>query len=569
MAETRNATPHSSNPTMQQDIDFALSQAIELYASGAYQESKCILDVILQAQPNNADALHHMGLIAQHYGNAEAAIDLIMQSLEQHPSNYRCHYNLGLIYELQENTAQAYECYETAVQLNPECIEAQLSLGGVLIRRGRYKEAIHHFNKLLKKNPESVPVINKAGLLFNVMGYPHIALGFLRKAIALDPKNSLARLFLSDAFKTMGKIDESKKALREVLDLNPINVYAYCSLSEDEKFRRGDPVFTLLERVTERSDVTARIRRDLHFSLGKMYADIGEYGNSFSHYARGNDLRREANGGFDRREFTDRIDTLIAGFDHAFFSRAPRGSDSRKPIFIVGMPRSGTSLTEQILASHPGVYGGGELSFLSDWVQKNFAVQQARECLRNLADEKTLRAGAESYLSRIEAIAADANYVTDKMPANQLNVWAIALLFPNARVIHCRRDARDNCLACFIKNFAKPHNYADDLGDIAFFYREADRLMRHWKAQAPIAIMDMHYERLVNDTEAAVRALLAFCGLAWNDACLDFHKTERTVHTASRLQVRKKIYTSSIDRWRSYEPFLGPLFEELDNTSPR
>jgi tetratricopeptide (TPR) repeat protein len=568
MAQSVKAARESGNAAdRQRDIDYALAQAIALYTAGEYQQSKTVLDVILQAQPDNADALHHMGLIAHHYGQPEAAIDIIMQAIEKDPGNYRSHYNLGVIFELQDNSAQALECFETAVRLKSDCLEAQVSLGSALIRLGRYTDAIHLFNGLLKQYPDSIPVLNKAGLLFVSMGSPHIAVSFLRKAIELEPRNSAARLFLSDAYKTMGKLAESKEVIREALDINPDNIYAYCSLSEDEKFRRDDPVFALFERALERTDIAARIKRDLHFSLGKMYADTAEYDKSFDHYAAGNRLRREASAGFNRDEFTARIDAMIECFDRAFFSRAPRGLDIEKPIFIVGMPRSGTSLTEQILASHPLVYGGGELPYLSDFALRAFAHARPAQSLGALSPE-TVRDAARSYLSHIEAIGGDAAFVTDKMPANQMNVWAIALLFPHAKVIHCIRDAADNCLACYIKNFSKPHNYADDLADIAYFYRQSWRLMNHWKTHAPVPIYEMRYEDLVDDTEANIRSLLAFCGLPWDEACLSFHTTERVVHTASRVQVRKKIYSSSVGRWRKYGGRLDPMLDELGELAP-
>ncbi|MBD3317706.1 MAG: tetratricopeptide repeat protein [Chitinivibrionales bacterium] len=546
----------------------AFRMAIDHFKQGDMAAARELLEAILAVQPDNADALHHLGLVAYHYKRYDAAVALVMQAIRLSPKNYRSHFNLGMILELQEKYDDAIACYDTVLSLNADCREAYLHIARLFLRTRRFQEAIHLLSGALRRFPDDVALLNRTAAILNALSAPNAAMPFLRRALEKNPSNVFSRLILSDSFKTLGKIEEAKATAREVVEIDPDAVYAYCSLSEDEKFPKEDPVFELLERTVKREDITRTARKDLHFALGKMYADTEEYDKSFTHYTAGHALRREINGPFDRAAFVHRLEELKRRFNRRYYrTHSSRGSQSERPLFIVGMPRSGTSLVEQILASHPAVFGAGELSIIPTIAPRLFNADKPDRSTATLSAE-TLSAYAESYLKHISAVAGDSPKVTDKMPANQLHLWLIALLFPNTRIIHCTRDPLDNCTACYIRNFSHPHEYADDLSDLGFFYRQTERLMSFWKENIPLPIVDVSYEQIVRDTEETVRSILDFCGLPWDDRCLEFHETKRNVTTASRTQVRKKIYTSSLGRWKTYRNHLGPLTAELEITPP-
>jgi hypothetical protein len=321
--------------------------------------------------------------------------------------------------------------------------------------------------------------------------------------------------------------------------------------------------------VRSRSESNLTISRErrsaAHFSLGRLYDRAGDYNRAFVHFQAGNNLKPSD---FDRGEFTRFIDDLINTFDVDFMRNAPCAHHgSRRPVFIVGMPRSGTSLVEQILASHPEVCGGGELEDIRHiafgagaWLGSSHTYPRV---VRELAaaDCDTLAAG---YLKKLAVLSPQARCVTDKMPQNFLALGLIALLFPEARVIHCLRDPLDTCLSCYFHDFTGYHPYAYRLEGLGFYYRQYQRLMRHWRAVLPIPMLDVVYEDLVADPEAGIRQLLAFCELDWDERCLRFYESERIVHTSSYQQVRRPIYKSSLGRWRHYAAHLEPLRRALE-----
>jgi hypothetical protein len=307
-------------------------------------------------------------------------------------------------------------------------------------------------------------------------------------------------------------------------------------------------------------------RADLHFALGKLYDDCREYDAAFAHFREGNALVRRGYS-YDPAEFEHQVDRLISVYTREFFTgRRHYGTDSDQPVFIFGMPRSGTTLVEQILASHPEVHGAGELTYFNE------AVSEPRHGLwtAETYPERLLELGAgevrflgEAYLQRLRRDAATAPRITDKMPQNFLCLGFIALLFPRAHYIHCRRDARATCLSVYFSYFAGVHPYAYDLSELGRYYRQYLRLMEHWRAVLPVRILDVEYEKLVGHPETESRRLIAHVDLPWDDRCLAFAETERPVRTRSLWQIRQPIYAESLEKWRNYERHLQPLLEAL------
>ena len=310
-------------------------------------------------------------------------------------------------------------------------------------------------------------------------------------------------------------------------------------------------------------------RATLHYELGRLYDRKNAFDAAFRHFTLGNELKGQSRR-FDASEHAQYIDALIQTYNSHFMSQAPRPTiRSQRPVFIIGMPRSGTSVIEQILASHPAVHGGGELLTMNSIV-KNLpdelgSLAPYPLCLTKLTQVNVDQL-SQRYLDHLQTLSSDAVRVTDKMPTNFLHLGLINILFPEARVIHCLRDPLDTCLSCYFQNFGPWDSYTQDLRSLGAFYREYQRLMVHWRTVLDIAILDIQYEDLVADQEGVSRKMTAFCGLEWDERCLRFYDSKRAVSSASHDQVRQPIYRRSVGRWKNYRDYLGPLQEGLGQT---
>jgi hypothetical protein len=303
---------------------------------------------------------------------------------------------------------------------------------------------------------------------------------------------------------------------------------------------------------------------DLHFALGKAYDDLGQYDCAIQHFDAGNRLKHRTNGSYTPAGHAAGVDRQIATFTDDFFARnAALGSDCQMPILVVGMPRSGTTLVEQILSSHPHVSAGGELGFWGE-LAVSFAMSPAGRI-----DPAWAATTAREYQALLSGISLTARRVTDKLPHNFLHIPMIHSVFPRARVIHCRRHPIDTCLPIYFENFARRMEFAYDRSDLFAFYRQYQRLMAHWRSVLSTeCFFEIQYEELVANREPWTRKMIAFCGLEWGDACLHSQRNPRPVRTASVWQARQPVYLTSVARWRRYEPWLGPLRELLADADP-
>jgi hypothetical protein len=295
---------------------------------------------------------------------------------------------------------------------------------------------------------------------------------------------------------------------------------------------------------------------NLRFAMGKYCDDVDDFADAFKNFKRGNELLKTAAEDYDRQGHSTFIDGLMRIYSREAISTigAP-GSSSAKPVFVVGMPRSGTSLAEQIIASHPAAFGAGELNFWAALMKKD-----EQQLTRAVLSEPARPRVAEEYLRILEGFSANASRVIDKAPVNAEFLGLIYSVFPNARVIYMQRDPIDTCLSCYFQQFLTGLNYTFDLSDLVHYYREHQRIIAHWRAVLPPGfILDVPYEELVADQETWSRKMLDFIGLEWDPQCLEFHTNKRRVTTASAWQVRQKVYQSSVARWRNYEKFIGPL----------
>ncbi len=389
----------------------------------------------------------------------------------------------------------------------------------------------------------------------------------MRHGLLLDGSSAEAHNSLGLVLRAVGKLSEGRTAVEEAIRLVPSSAKFRRHLSEMIKFRDGDNHLMEMERLLSKADKLAPGERtDLHFALGKAYDDLGRHADAARQWLQGNSLKR--------REFeydAAAVDEVFERIRNVFSrdwleTRQGVGHPSPIPVFVIGMPRSGTTLVEQILASHPQVFGNGETKYFADAISKT---EDARDAL--YPDVASTMTGSDfadlggRYLTESLPLARPgALRVTDKMPSNFLFAGLIHLSLPNAPIIHTVRNPVDTCLSCFSKLFTGELNYTYDLAELGRYYRQYQLLMAHWKSVLPPGrILDVCYEDLVEDVEGNARRIVAHCGLDWDPRCLSFQENDRPVRTASATQVRQPVYKSAVGRWRPYRDFLAPLLQEL------
>ncbi|MGA9866359.1 MAG: sulfotransferase, partial [Acetobacteraceae bacterium] len=458
------------------------------------------------------------------------------------------HYNLGAALERQGRSLEAVASLRRAIAISPEMGPAYSRLGNLLQAQGEQEEAKTCFRRAgeLLTNPADRDLEDAKLLLAE--GNAAEAEPRLRRVIELDSTNSLAHALLGDLLGQSGRFEEAATFLRRATELDPERVGAYHNLAILSKITEADrPLVDRLQELVERPGGTDLDRALLHFALGKAHDDLGDYARAIRHFDQGNAIEHFKHA-FDRDEFAARIDQLIEAFTPAFLARhAASGIASEMPVCVVGMPRSGTTLVEQIVSAHPDVAAGGELTF---WTEGDAVIDRSGLLARRAAD----------YLALLRGIGPDAVRVTDKNPFNFLWIGLIHLALPGARFIHCRRDPIDTCLSIYFTRFALSQPFAYDRGDLAFYYREYARLMAHWRSvMPPDRLLEIDYEALTADRETLTRRMIAFCDLPWDDACMAPERNQRIVRTASLWQARQPVYRSSVERWRRYEPWLGEL----------
>lgn len=481
---------------------------------------------------NNPTAILDQAFNAHRAGQFAHAITLYRQVLALDAKQVWACNGLGLAYFSLGSYREARDSFETAARIDPSFPEAFHGLGLIEKSWGNYDEALRHFQHAQQLRPGFVDAIaGEAGLL-DAMGKRQAACDLLALHIEKGVVNTNLAVAYANVARHLGQTDRALSALRRVL---------------------GVPNLPVADQVY------------LNFELGKLLDSQGEYDAAFENFRAGNRLKGAA---FDPAQHTVVVNEIIRGFaEKGFPGRARATNTSELPVFIVGMPRSGTSLVESILAAHPAVFGAGELDFfglfsrsLSLELVSGGGISQLMQKL----DGNMLDRVATEYLGMLRRLGGDdVVRVTDKMPYNFFWLGLLALLFPRARIIHCLRDPRDTCLSIYFQNFTGQHHYAYDLGNIGFSYREYHRLMAHWREVGSLPMLEVQYESLVESPDVQTRRILEFCGLSWNAACLNFHSSGRVTKTASYDQVRRPLYRSSIGRWRHYEKHLSPLIETL------
>jgi tetratricopeptide (TPR) repeat protein len=496
----------------------------ESFARGAYAEAVTHLQECVALKPGRADALNQLGAALFNVGRHGEAETHIRKAIGREPDYPEAHGNLGTVYLARGQYREAENSLRRALKLKPSSLEYRSNLGLALFCLGRLRDAEAQFVKVLKVAP--------------------------RHAVALQGMGLVAR--------AEGRFDEAGLMFNRALEVNPNLPGAWGALVSTRKMTLSDGAWLQRAEEIAAGGIAPMEEADVRFAIGKYCDDVGDFERAFKNYKRANELLKTFADEYQPDAATRFADDLIRVYTREALSNVTSGaSTSMKPVFVVGMPRSGTSLVEQIIASHPAAAGAGELEFWTDAVRKHDAVIG-----RELPGEPLRKELAEEYLGALARHSLDALRVVDKATVNSDFLGVIHSVFPKARIIYMSRDPIDTCLSCYFQQFSPTLNFTMDLSDLAHHYREHQRLMAHWRAVLPSGtILEVPYAELVADQEGWTRRILGFIGLEWDQRCLDFHSTKRAVVTASYWQVRQRIYNDSVQRWRNYRKFIGPLLD--------
>jgi tetratricopeptide (TPR) repeat protein len=599
-AERRYRQILARNPN---HVDSLHLRGVILYEAGRLAEALDLISKAIALNDRVANFHCNMGLVLFALGRREAAVAHYMRAIALEPGHALSYNNLGNALTEMRRLQEGEASLRRAIELKPDYVDAHYNLGNTLAAQGKLDEAVALYRRGLGLAPNVANGHNNLGTALELMGKLDEAAAAFRRALELEPQNpsalynlgnflkskgdyeeaiahyrkSLAsRPQFADAWNNIGAVlaergdlDAARDAYQKAVEVDPTRAAYHRNLANSKRFGPDDPQLPVMEGLSRNlATVPERERIDLQFALGKAYADLKQHERSFRCLLVGNALKRAqiAYNEADALQYMQRIRTV---FDPKLLrAKAGHGDPARSPVFIVGMPRSGTTLIEQIIASHPKGFGAGELFDLDNIVQslagRNGGVHRFPEVVATMSAEELRQVGAR-YLTATRGHAPTAERIADKMPWNFHFVGLIHLALPNARIIHARRDPVDTCLSCFSILFDGDGNsYTYDLGELGRFYRAYDSLMAHWRAVLPPDVMiEVQYEEVVADLETQARQIIAHCGLDWDDACLAFHKTRRPVRTSSVAQVRQPIYQSSVGRWRPYREQLRPLLEEL------
>jgi tetratricopeptide (TPR) repeat protein len=538
-----------------------------LQALGRIEEAIAQYEKALAINPGYAEASNNLGTALAALGRHEEAIPRYEAALAVKPDHADAHKSLANSLGALERYTQAAEHYRKAIALRPDDAEAGTALGNTLHRLDRFDEAIAQYEKVLAASPNFSEALNSLGNTLHMLDRSKEGIAYFERALAVDASDIRANSYLGGALVALGRINEAVGYLEKAVALAPRKAGCYWNLASCKRFTADDRHFIAMqELVTDVEALTVAEQADLHFALGKVLADVGDQQRSFDHVLAGNALKRQQIK-YDEANVLRRMERIQSAFT-AELIRDKRGcgDPSTVPVFIVGMPRSGTTLIEQILASHPKVFGAGELRQIGDLAARlrGPGALVYPEAVAVLTDDELRRVGTD-YVTAVRRMAPAAERITDKMPANFASAGLIHLALPNARIIHACRDPRDVAFSCFSLQFAVGQDFTYDLAELGRFCRGYARMMKHWRAVLPPgAMLEVQYEDLVADLEPHARRIVEYCGLEWDDACLAFYETERSVRTASATQVRRPIYQSSIGRWRPHETRLQPLLRELE-----
>ena len=518
-----------------------IEEAVNLYKSGDLLKCEQFTKDLIKKKANVVFLHNLLGIVLSAQDKLDEAIISYKKGIEIDPNFGIIYNNLALIYynkklsgnDFQSNIKKAEELFKKSLQINPKLPEPNTNLGNLYSSIGKNDESIK-FHKL---------------------------------AISADPEYYYSYLNIANVYVSLGIFDEAKKYLKIAITKNPNFYFAHRLLSRITKYKVNDPHLLELKKLYESKNLKDDTNKmNLAFALGKGNEDIKNYDEAFNYFIIANSINRsKLNFSLDKEK--NYFNEIKKTYGKELFNKYLNlGNEEISPIFIVGMPRSGTTLVEQILSSHTNVFGADEVNFIPKLINKYFNQEKVNLFLQGIFDfdVSILKKMGDEYINLMKSVSNNSERFTDKLPANFLNVGLIKLILPKSKIIHCQRNPKDNIFSIF-KNYFPGNKitFASNLKETVEYYNLYFDLMKFWNVQLPNFIFNVKYEDLIHDTEEQIKKLLIFCDLKWEENCLNFHENKRAIKTASDTQVRSKIYNSSINFWKNYEKYLNNYYEKL------
>ncbi len=587
---------HKKNPN---NHNLKIKIAINYSKLENYNKAIQWLNEYIKLHPDSSYAHSFLAISYEQMGNKEEAEHHYKKTLEFEPGSFQAHNSYGVFLQKSGKFDQALVYYLKSIDLNKEYLIGYYNTALLLHLKGEYKSAIKYYNDALELDPNNTAVLVGLGKSYHYASETDAGIQLYNKAISIDNNCCDAYANLGIAHVKYGRFDEGMKAYEKALEIEPENIEIICAIStlyerkgdfnnahnllkgimndhiDDYNFalaygklsRKIDDrnnAINILNSAANKLTTPPLIKSEIHFLIGKLFDDQHEYDKAFMHYKSANGLQPFVYNHDKNIEYKKEI---ISTYSKSFMETMHRADNDKTPIFIVGMPRSGTTLVEQILSSHPDVYGGGELTYISDLQNNIVEVIQTNKkppaCILD-CDKSTLNKFSKEYIDLTRQPSPDIKYITDKMPHNFQLLGFIELLFPEAKIIHCTRNPIDTCLSIYFNSFNANHAYSRDLDQLGTYYKEYYlEIMAHWRKTLKTQILEINYETLIANQESVSREIIDYCKLDWDDACLRFYETKRNVETISYDQVRQPIYHQSCERWRNYEKDIKPLIKHF------
>lgn len=586
---------------IKQNPTYLSNYALLTHHQKDYKKSIELLNKAIELDMDYAGAWFNIGCIYSELGDIELAEDAYLNTIKIDKVNIKALFNLACVQEELNKDKELQVTIDRLINLKPNSHNHFHTLGLALsrLKSGRYiDKAIEYFKKAISENPSSIETYRALASLYTETNslekayelYKKIDIGKLNyRDLSLEYANCLAHINKIDEASTIyenilenekdnvvalngkamiyrltGKFDKAEIIYKDVISRENLNYLAYYGLSQCKKFTESDKdIYKLLE-----SSLKKKSSNLAFFSLGKIYNDLKNYKKAAFYYREANKIRNRSMN-FNKTEYGNRIDKIKDVFNSKFIETiTSHGNPSELPIFILGAPRSGTTLVEQIISSHPRVYGAGELNYIKQVAYEKDIPQKDRQQFPNKAlTPSNIERDAGIYLDKINKLCSDQNIIriTDKLPTNFIYIGYILSMFTNAKIIHLKRHPIDTCLSIYFQNFNSENKYSFDLDNLVFWYRKYHELMIYWKDLYGDRILNINYNDIVDNTEEISKLIIEYCGIDWDENCLSHHKTDRAIHTASQWQARQPIYKTSKERWRNYEYYFPELVQGLSD----
>ena len=514
-----------------ENLQNKINKVLDLYKRKKLLQAESRVNKLIKENPQIVILYNLLGLILTEQKKYDKAINTFNEGIKIKSDYAVCYANLANIYKLQEENTKAESLYKKAIELDSKLIDPINNLGTLYLNQNKTLKAVDCFKKALK----------------------------------INSKYFVSSYNLGVAYKSLGDFEKAKIYFNQAVDSNKYLYSAHRALSQITQYKKHDKHLDFLIELFNDSNVNLSQKDELAFSLGKAHDDLKLYKDAFNYFKAGNDIRRKKIN-FSINDEKKEFNLIKNIFKKELFNNTGGTNiNDSSPIFVLGMPRSGTTLIEQIISSHSKVFGGDELNFLPAVIKENFVDKSGNLSFKKIKNftEDDFNLIGNQYISKIKDLLTNKPRITDKMPINFKWIGLIKLILPKSKIIHCTRNAKDNCLSIFKNYFTSIElNYAYNLDEIIEFYNLYENLMIHWKNELENFIFDINYEELIKNPDKKIKELINFCNLEWEDDCLTFYKNKRVVKTASDTQIRKKIYSSSVDSWKKYKNELDVFFKK-------